>query len=111
MRTLIPSNRNNNAGYASNRGSFRGDRFEVKRPRNVSPVPCAHVPKPWMDDRSLQSSPVSQPSPLPASSEPRSPVASVTRASESLATNHIKTRVCDQNCDIQAHQDLMDVED
>ena len=110
LRTLTPSNRNSNAGYANNRGSFRGDRFEVKRPRNVSPVPCAHVPKPWMDDRSLQSSPVSQASPVTASSEPRSPVGSVTRASESLAANRIQPRVCEQNWDIQA-QVSMDVED
>ena len=104
LRTLNPSNRNSNAGYANNRGSFRGDRFEVKRPRNVSPVPCAHASKPW-------SSPVSQPSPLPASSEPRSPAGSASHASESLATNRIKPRVCEQNWDIQAHQVMMDVED
>ena len=76
----------------------------------MSPVSCAHVPKPWMDDHSLQSSPVSQASPVTASSQPRSLVGSVTRASESLSANRIQPRVCEQNWDLQA-QVYMDVED
>ena len=54
---------------------------------------------------------MSQPSPLPASSEPRSPAGSASHASESLATNRIKPRVCEQNWDNQARQVMIDVED
>ena len=53
---------------------------------------------------------MSQAGPMTASSEPRSPVGSVTRASDSLAANRIQPGVCDQNWDIQA-PGLMDVED
>jgi hypothetical protein len=103
LRTLV---QRNSSGYSNNRGGFR-ERFDVKRPRLVSPSP-----KPWMDaQRSLQNSPVFQlngslgnpvqgrSSPLLTSSEPRSPVdqSSVTRASESSATNRSKARVCEQD--------------
>ena len=47
---------------------------------------------------------------MTANSEPRSPVGSVTRASDSLAANRIQPRVCDQNWDNQT-PGLMDVED
>ena len=101
LRTL-PS-RGQMQNFASNRGPFRGDRFEGKWPRRTSPVSYVSATKPW-------SSPVSQAG--PSKQKPRSPVGSVTDtdADESLAANHIQTREFDQNWENPA-PGLMDVED